>query len=811
MRDKAYKDRLFAFFLLIIGSLCGVLAQPVRQLTTADGLSDNHVHTVVALSDGRMAFATEMGINLYDGSHVARMPLTSDTIHAVPQGHVPSSMEADAADRVWLHRMGELYCLDLRHGRYVGDMDSLLSTIIPSWDSGDTLRAVFISHGELWVWHNNLLSSSSTKHAIRLPADFGELCGVVAQERDVWIFNAAGWASGYRRADGRQLFRAPVAKLPPEREFWIINIRPSADGKIIYLLFGGHVSRLYAFHTQKCTSRLLYSSDYLVRAVTPAPDGTLWLSTRRGYERITTDGQSLSPQRSFCLSDGDSTGTCDVSDILFMPHDSLQWMAMTDGGVLLRHTCPHALTSGRTTADVNVPDSLDWVFRSRRAALYRRIATHPDNDVLADSRGWQWQATSNGLIVKRADGTELTLRSDDGLPSDYVSSLVEDAQGGIWGTTPHGIFRIDPEAKMDITIYDTSDGCLLGEYQPSSAVRLTDGRIVMQGYDGWTVFDPKKVTKKTFRYLTPSLMRIAVNGLPLHAGSNANGISLEAEPPYTQSLRLRHDQNQLQFDFVAFNYAHPTQTCYRWRLVSGRDTTWHYVSRHDEIGLIDATGTLHLNMMQLPPGNYRLDVEAAIDTSSFCGGRATMLIHILPPWWQTWWAYTLYVLFAVTTVFLVVRVYVRRQRERLEWKRKEEVLQLKIMHLMEQGQRTDVAAEKTSEPESVTLSSEETDFLQRVTALINQHIGDSYSVEQLASDMCMERTGLYKRLTAIIDQSPQRFIRGIRLTRALELLRNTDQSITDIAFATGFTSPSYFVKCFREEHRCTPGEWRERQ
>ena len=315
MRDKAYKDRLFAFFLLIIGSLCGVLAQPVRQLTTADGLSDNHVHTVVALADGRMAFATEMGINLYDGSHVARMPLTSAAIHDVPLGHVPTSMEADAADRIWLKHMDKLYCLDLRHGRYVEDMDSLLSTIVPSWVGGDTLRAVFVSQGEVWVWHNNLLSSSSTKQAIRLPADFGELCGVVAQERDVWLFNAAGWSVSYRRADGRQLFRAHVAEAPPAHEFWIVDIRPSADGKILYLLFGGHVSRLYALDTLRRTSRLLYSSDHLVRAVTPAPDGTLWLSTRQGYERITTDGQPLPPCEvsAFPTADQQALAMCPTS------------------------------------------------------------------------------------------------------------------------------------------------------------------------------------------------------------------------------------------------------------------------------------------------------------------------------------------------------------------------------------------------------------------------------------------------------------------------------------------------------------------
>ena len=105
----------------------------------------------------------------------------------------------------------------------------------------------------------------------------------------------------------------------------------------------------------------------------------------------------------------------------------------------------------------------------------------------------------------------------------------------------------------------------------------------------------------------------------------------------------------------------------------------------------------------------------------------------------------------------------------------------------------------------------ENEFIKRVTKCIEDHLGETYSVEQLAADLNMERTGLYKRLTQIIDCSPQMFIRSVRLHRACHLLRNTSDSITDIARIVGFSTPSYFVRCFKDEYGCTPKEWREKQ
>ena len=159
------------------------------------------------------------------------------------------------------------------------------------------------------------------------------------------------------------------------------------------------------------------------------------------------------------------------------------------------------------------------------------------------------------------------------------------------------------------------------------------------------------------------------------------------------------------------------------------------------------------------------------------------------------------------------------QKRRLEWRRKEEVLQLQIRHLMEQAiPAPPPSDEADDEPHPAAADADAStasdpaaaEFIQRVVALIEQHLGEDYTVEQLASDLCMERTGLYKRLTSVINQSPQRFIRTVRVRRAQELLTTTSLPIADICYMVGFSSPSYMSRCFLEDLGMKPSQWRSK-
>ena len=107
--------------------------------------------------------------------------------------------------------------------------------------------------------------------------------------------------------------------------------------------------------------------------------------------------------------------------------------------------------------------------------------------------------------------------------------------------------------------------------------------------------------------------------------------------------------------------------------------------------------------------------------------------------------------------------------------------------------------------------SAESAFLVQAIELVEKNLDvNGYSVEQLSRDLCMERTGLYRKLVTLLDQSPSLFIRNIRLQRAAQLLAEGKLSVTEIAERTGFSSSSYLSKCFQEMYGCRPSEYTEK-
>ncbi len=97
------------------------------------------------------------------------------------------------------------------------------------------------------------------------------------------------------------------------------------------------------------------------------------------------------------------------------------------------------------------------------------------------------------------------------------------------------------------------------------------------------------------------------------------------------------------------------------------------------------------------------------------------------------------------------------------------------------------------------------EWLQEAIARVEAHMSDDdYSVEHLARDLCMSRMTLYRRIQSSTGQKPSEFIRTIRLRRAAGLLREGRLSITEISYDTGFSSVSYFSRCFRTMYGVPP-------
>jgi DNA-binding response OmpR family regulator/two-component sensor histidine kinase len=118
--------------------------------------------------------------------------------------------------------------------------------------------------------------------------------------------------------------------------------------------------------------------------------------------------------------------------------------------------------------------------------------------------------------------------------------------------------------------------------------------------------------------------------------------------------------------------------------------------------------------------------------------------------------------------------------------------------------------EITLEPKQISITSYDEKFLNKVLAIIESHIDDeNFSVEELSREVGYSNMHLYRKLKALAGETPSQFLRTIRLKRAAELLRKKSDNVTQIAYSVGFSSVSYFNKCFKEQFGMTPGQFAE--
>lgn len=476
------------------------------------------------------------------------------------------------------------------------------------------------------------------------------------------------------------------------------------------------------------------------------------------------------------------------------------------------------------------------------------ISSNGDTAYISCPRGIIIMNTATGKITRLP-----TLRTRSGnLLAMEVSSIFSDREGGLWlGTLNRGLLYYHPDAYRSFTIdkslvpsrashteatplfsednlgniflgdrqltvdanngitvndNDAGTGMRGGEYGTGSAFVASNGSLLFNDADGCHVFVPLADSCRNPIYV-PVITDIYVNGERVVPGSAIMPLAA----PYIDHLTLEHNRNFLTLDCVPLNYltATPTRIYYT---LEGIDTRWNSVI----IGGKDPShpsGRLRAVYTALPPGDYTFRVTTSPDPGSPDAAEQRIKITIRSPWWDTTAARVIWCLLAVAFVATIVKLYNLRTRRRLERQHREEILLTRIRSLIEQCDRYE--AEKTSAGTTAEDCRDHTDadaeFINRAVALVEQNLNTpGYSVEQLSRDLCMERTGLYRKLTAMLDRSPSLFIRDIRLRHAAALVREKKLSIAEIAEATGFSSSSYMSRCFQEVYGCRPSEYAEK-
>ncbi len=140
-------------------------------------------------------------------------------------------------------------------------------------------------------------------------------------------------------------------------------------------------------------------------------------------------------------------------------------------------------------------------------------------------------------------------------------------------------------------------------------------------------------------------------------------------------------------------------------------------------------------------------------------------------------------------------------------------LKLKIQNILNNRKsiHEKIRADQLMEPDYIELSSLDEKFLKDAVGAVNNYLDDpEFDVEKFSNVIGISANQAYRKIKALTGQTAKEFIRNQRLKTASTLLLQKKRSISEIIYMVGFSSPSYFTRCFREYYGCTPKEYIEK-
>jgi len=259
-----------------------------------------------------------------------------------------------------------------------------------------------------------------------------------------------------------------------------------------------------------------------------------------------------------------------------------------------------------------------------------------------DNTGNLWIAAFfSGLICyDTRNGNVTRYTKKDGLPSDDVVSVSIDKDGNIWAGTNNGLSKFKSQEKEFIT-YSKEDGLAGNEFNSNASLFTKNGEMFFGGVDGFTSFFPKDIPLNKTKPST-IFTGMSVFNEPIEIGI-PNKI-LSSNICFAPKITLKYNQSLFTFNFATLSYDRSEKNKYAYKI---DDNPWN------QTDIPSATFT------NLPPGKYTLWAKGS-NGDQLWSDPIYITFRILPPWWESWWAYSIYLLLFASIFFLFARfLYLR--------------------------------------------------------------------------------------------------------------------------------------------------------
>ncbi|HEY8934672.1 MAG TPA: two-component regulator propeller domain-containing protein [Cyclobacteriaceae bacterium] len=257
-----------------------------------------------------------------------------------------------------------------------------------------------------------------------------------------------------------------------------------------------------------------------------------------------------------------------------------------------------------------------------------------------DEDGNLWIGTDKGLHRLKNKKIVETLTIKNGLPTDIIHGILIDHNKDLWLGTTAGISKFNPRTKT-FKNYDISDGLISNEFKMNACFKSNDGKLFFGG-TGVNVFSPDSIKENTHP------PRVFLTGLKIfNKAINIGGADsiLHEHISEVKEISLEPEFNFFTIEYVAINFTNSNKNQFAYKL-EGFDKDW-----------INAGAQRFATFTNLDPGTYTFHVKASNNDGLWNEEGVTLVVHILPDWYESLWFKVSIPLFAI---FIFVCFYFYR-------------------------------------------------------------------------------------------------------------------------------------------------------
>lgn len=256
-------------------------------------------------------------------------------------------------------------------------------------------------------------------------------------------------------------------------------------------------------------------------------------------------------------------------------------------------------------------------------------------DVLTDTNGHLWLASSQGLTYFEPE-TKFTKQytKKDGLSDNFVVSLEQDSNGDIWIGTRAGLNRFTPYTES-FKVFDLGDGIAGMQFNRFSHLSAKNGDLYFGSAGGISVFNPSN-TRQNEQAPDVVITSVELFQQPVSIGEDS---ILKKSIGVSKEIRLDYGQRDITFEFAALNFISPENNSYQYRL-DGLEDTYTTVD----------SSRRRARYTNLDSGEYTFLVKGSNNDGVWNNQDTSISLIINKPWWETWWARFLFILFVLSCI-----------------------------------------------------------------------------------------------------------------------------------------------------------------